>query len=143
MTYHHIGIPTSRKRENEIHLPHLKMYVSGYGTSPYGVEWMRFEEDADFPDLVKRVPHVAFEVPDIETAIEGAKVLIEPNSPSPGVVVAFIEDNGAPAYAGPDPSSSACSAMLPRDRTGRRATLRLRSPKAANVVRGYQWYRSL
>ena len=24
------------------------------------------------------------------------KIIIEPNSPSPGVVVAFIEDNGAP-----------------------------------------------
>jgi hypothetical protein len=46
--------------------------------------------------VVKTVAHVAFEVDDIEEAIQGKNVIIEPNSPSPGVVVAFIEDNGAP-----------------------------------------------
>ena len=29
-------------------------------------------------------------------AIEGQKVIIEPNSPSEGLVVAFIEDSGVP-----------------------------------------------
>jgi hypothetical protein len=42
------------------------------------------------------VAHVAFEVDDIYEAIKGKKVIIHPNSPSPGVLVAFIEDNGAP-----------------------------------------------
>ncbi len=56
----------------------------------------RFEEDAPYPDLVKTIPHVAFEVDDLEAVLEGKNVIIEPNSPSPGVVVAFIEDNGAP-----------------------------------------------
>ena len=72
------------------------MFVSGYGKNAYGVEWMRFEDDADYPDLVKKVPHVAFEVDDIEAAIKGKNVIIKPNSPSAGVIVAFIEDNGAP-----------------------------------------------
>ena len=72
------------------------MFVSGYGKNPYGVEWMRFEDDAPYPELVKTVPHVAFEVEDLTTAIAGKNVIIEPNSPSPGVLVAFIEDNGAP-----------------------------------------------
>ncbi len=31
-----------------------------------------------------------------EGAIAGKNVIIKPNSPSPGVIVAFIEDNGAP-----------------------------------------------
>jgi len=39
---------------------------------------------------------VAFEVDDLEQALEGRKVIIEPNSPSPGVRVAFIEVAGAP-----------------------------------------------
>ena len=47
-------------------------------------------------DLVKTVAHVAFEVDDLATAIAGHKILITPNSPSPGVLVAFIEVNGAP-----------------------------------------------
>ena len=32
----------------------------------------------------------------LTAAIEGQQVLIEPNSPSPGVLVAFIEVQGAP-----------------------------------------------
>ena len=38
------------------------MYVSGHRENPYGVEWIRFEEDALYPELVKTVPHVAFEI---------------------------------------------------------------------------------
>jgi hypothetical protein len=74
----------------------LKISVSGYDESPYGVEWMRFEDDAEYPDIVKTIPHVAFEVDDLEEAIKGKNVIIQPNSPSPGVMVAFIEENGAP-----------------------------------------------
>ena len=72
------------------------MYVSGYGENPYGIEWIRFDEEAPYPDLVKTVAHVAFEVDDIQQAIKDKKVIIKPNSPSPGTIVAFIEDNGAP-----------------------------------------------
>ncbi len=94
--YHHIGIPTDTPRENETYLDKYKMYVSGYEKSPYGVEWMRFEPDSPLPELVKTVPHVAFEIDDIEAAIQGKEVLIPPNSPSKGIIVAFIVDNEAP-----------------------------------------------
>ncbi len=94
--YHHIGIPTSIPRENERYIASLRMYVSGYETSPYGVEWMRFEPDSPLPELVKTVPHVAFEVDDLESELEGKDVLIVPNSPAPGIVVAFVVDDGAP-----------------------------------------------
>jgi hypothetical protein len=72
------------------------MYVTGFETSPFGIEWMRFDEDSPLPELVKQLPHVAFEVDDLEAALEGRDILIEPNRPSPGVVVAFVVDNGAP-----------------------------------------------
>jgi hypothetical protein len=91
-----LGIPTTEKRADEVHLQHLKVYVSGYTDSPYHIEWMRYEPDTPYPELVKTIPHVAFEVDDLAKELEGKKVLIAPNSPSPGVTVAFIEDNGAP-----------------------------------------------
>ncbi|HKK28428.1 MAG TPA: hypothetical protein VKB18_10125 [Gemmatimonadota bacterium] len=96
MKYHHLGIPTSERREGERHLPELGMWVSGYETSEFGIEWMRFEPDSPVPELVRRVSHAAFEVPDLEAALEGREVLIPPTSPSPGVRVAFIVENGAP-----------------------------------------------
>jgi hypothetical protein len=95
-TYHHLGIPTTEVRAEERYLPDLKVHVSGYETSPYGIEWMRFDSDCAVPDLVRRVPHVAFEVDDLDAELAGKELLIAPNSPSAGVRVAFIIDNGAP-----------------------------------------------
>ena len=94
--YHHLGIPTSLARPEERYLPELGMHVSGYESSPFRIEWMRFDPDSPVPELVRKVPHVAFEVDDLEAALDGREVLIEPNSPSPGVLVAFVVDNGAP-----------------------------------------------
>lgn len=94
--YHHLGIPTTENREGEVHLKQLKIYVSGYNESPYHIEWMRYEPDAPYPELVKRLPHVAFEVEDLEQELKGRKVIIAPNSPAPSITVAFIEENGAP-----------------------------------------------
>ena len=39
--------------------------VSGYETSPYRVEWMRFEAESPLPELIRTVPHVAFVVDDL------------------------------------------------------------------------------
>jgi hypothetical protein len=94
--YHHLGIPTDVPREGETYLEQFKMFVSGYETSPYGIEWMRFEPDCPLPELLKTVPHIAFVVDDLAAEIAGKEILIEPNCPSEGVTVAFIVDNGAP-----------------------------------------------
>jgi len=76
-------------------LPHLSLLALATGVI-HGIEWMKFDVDCALPELVKTVPHVAFVVDDIQAAIAGKKVIIEPNSPSEGVTVAFIEHNGAP-----------------------------------------------
>jgi hypothetical protein len=94
--YHHIGIPTLTPRPGEIHLPHLKIHVAGFESSPYGIQWMRYDADAPYPEIIKTVPHVAFEVDDLTAALEGKEILTPPNSPSEGVMVAMILDNGAP-----------------------------------------------
>jgi hypothetical protein len=39
---------------------------------------------------------VAFEVDELEAEIQGKEILIPPNSPSEGIFVAFIVDNGTP-----------------------------------------------
>jgi hypothetical protein len=57
---------------------------------------MRYGAKCTIPELVKEVAHVAFEVEDIRAAIKGKEVIIKPNSPSDGVIVAFIVENGAP-----------------------------------------------
>jgi len=94
--YHHIGIPTRTPRPGERYLPGLKMHVSGFESSPYGVQWMRFEADAPYPEIVKTVPHVGFEVDDLAAALVGKEILTPPNSPGEGIMVAMILDHGAP-----------------------------------------------
>jgi len=96
MKFDHIGIPVTGKFEGEIDLPHLKMTVSDHKNNPYGIQWQRYWDDAPYPELVKTVPHVAFIVQNIEAELLGKKVIIEPNSPSEGLIVAFIEVDGAP-----------------------------------------------
>ena len=94
--YHHIGIPTTVPRPGEFYIAHLKMHVAGFRTSPYGIEWMRFDPDCPVNDLIKTVPHIAFEVDDLDTAVNGKELLGEITSPSPGVRVAMIVHSGAP-----------------------------------------------
>jgi hypothetical protein len=94
--YHHIGIPTDTPRQGETYLAEFKLYCTDHESNPFGIQWMRYEDDCPLPALVKTMPHVAFEVDDLEAAIAGQEVLIEPNSPSPGVMVAFILCDGAP-----------------------------------------------
>jgi hypothetical protein len=94
--YHHLGIPTTVPRPNETHLSEYRIFVSGFETSPYGIEWMRFEPGCTLPEVVQTVPHVAFEVDDLAAELAGKTVLIPPNSPSKGVTVAFVLDDGAP-----------------------------------------------
>ena len=96
MKFNHIGIPVTGKFEGEIDIPHLKMSVSDHENNPYGIQWQRYWDGAPYPELVKTVPHVAFIVENLQEEIAGKKVIIEPNSPSDGLVVAFIEVNGAP-----------------------------------------------
>jgi hypothetical protein len=94
--YHHLGVPTDTPRPGECYLEQFKMYVCGFEASPYGIEWMRFEPDSPVSALIRTVPHIAFEVDDLEAALAGKEILSPPGSPSDGVLVAMILDNGAP-----------------------------------------------
>ncbi len=96
MKFHHIGIPTTEKKPNEKHIPHLGMYVSGFDTSEYGIEWMRFEANSPISEIIKQVPHIAFEVDNLEEAVKNKELLSDISSPSDGVRVAMIIENGAP-----------------------------------------------
>ncbi len=94
--YHHTGIPTTAARPGERYLPQFKLYVSGFGESPYGIEWMRFEADSPLPEIIRTLPHVAFEVDDLDAALAGQDVLWPPGAPSAGVRAAMILDHGGP-----------------------------------------------
>ena len=96
LKFHHMSIPTAVPRENETYVEAFKVHMSGLEGNPYRVDWLRFEPDSPLPDILKTLPHVAYVVDDIEAAIAGAEVIVEPTSPIEGVTVAYIVHDGAP-----------------------------------------------
>ncbi|MGV8137821.1 MAG: hypothetical protein AB2L20_21640 [Mangrovibacterium sp.] len=68
--YHHLGIPTDSQMEGERYLSQFKFYVSGFSSSPFGIEWMRFDPDSPIHDLIKKVPQIAFEVDDLDLELD-------------------------------------------------------------------------
>lgn len=96
LEFHHLGIRNIKPHKDSIKIPHLKICCTDHESNPFGLQWMYYESDAPYPEIVKTETHVAFKVKNLMSALEGKKVIIEPNSPSEGVVVAFIEENGAP-----------------------------------------------
>jgi hypothetical protein len=94
--YHHMGVPTQTPHPGERYLPQFKMYVVGFDTSPYGVEWMRFEPDSPVTGIIRTLPHIAFEVDDLDSALAGQEILFPACEPSNGVRSAMILHNGGP-----------------------------------------------
>jgi hypothetical protein len=96
--FHHLGIPVKTQMPDEVYLPEFRFYVSGFQTSPFGIEWMRFEDDSTVHPLIRTVPHIAFQVNNLdeELAKHNFSIITPPNCPSKGVRVAMIEHNGAP-----------------------------------------------
>jgi len=96
LRYHHLGIPTDTPRPGETHLERFKVFCTDHERNPFGIQWMRYEPGCELPEIVRTMPHVAFDVDDLEEALRGHEVLIPPNSPSEGVLVAFVLCDGAP-----------------------------------------------
>ncbi len=96
--YHHLGIPTEKKMPGERYLEKFRFYVSGFDTCPFGIEWMRFETDSPIDKLIQTIPHLAFEVRDIDLELSkhNFRVISDPGSGVEGIRVAMIEYNGAP-----------------------------------------------
>ncbi len=94
--FHHIGIPTTVRREGERYSSTFKMYTSGGEESPYRIQYHRFEEDCPLHPLIKTKMHVAFQVDDLQAAIEGQEIILGPYEPFSGFKVVMIIDSDAP-----------------------------------------------
>jgi hypothetical protein len=92
----HIGIPTQVVRENENYMEGAKLFVTDYADSANKIEWLRFEEGSEFPELIQSTAHIAYQVDDLTAELKGKKILLEPFSPNDNLTIAFIEEEGAP-----------------------------------------------
>ncbi|GEM_PF-1474497 len=96
--YHHLGIPSGQSYEDAVYFPHLGYHVAGFRNNPFGVEWLRFEDFSPVHPLIKQMPHIAFEVDDIDTELRrrSFEVLAGPEYPLDRIKVSMIVFNGAP-----------------------------------------------
>jgi len=130
--FHHLGIPTNVPHAGERHLNHLKIFVSGFDTSPFGVEWMRFEPGCQISELVRTVPHIAFEVKNLERELKGFTLLGEISSPSRGTRVAMIVHDGAPIELIEFSRATRKTGGSSRVPTGRRARRNRQNPSSSS-----------
>ncbi len=88
--FHHVGVPMDAQQPDETYLEGGKVYITAPEASPYRFEYLRFEADSPLPEAMKTGPHVAYVVDDLEAAMEGGEVLLEPFQPMENLRVAFI-----------------------------------------------------
>lgn len=96
--YHHYGIPTQEKRPDEtlVETQGFKFYSTPFEGNKWHIQWHRFPEGHGLPELVTLVPHIAFQVDDLDKEILNAKILFGPYSPLEGYRIAMIEEQGVP-----------------------------------------------
>ena len=94
--FHHIGIPTAEPQQDEIYLAESKLRITDATKSEHRIEWLRFEPGSPMPYLLKKTAHVAFTVDNLDEALAGKNVIVQPFSPMDGLRVAFINDGDAP-----------------------------------------------
>lgn len=94
--FSHIGIPTTDDKNWDGFYEPGKIHYTDFSKDEYGIEWVKFEADSPMPEMMQTVPHLAFQVDNIEEALEGKEILVDTFSPGEGVRVAFIKHDGAP-----------------------------------------------
>jgi hypothetical protein len=93
-TFNHVGIPTTVQQENEIYIEGMKLFLTDFNLSPNRIEFLRFEEGSTMPEILKTHAHIAYEVPNMESAMEGQKVILDPFQGGEGLMCSFIEEEG-------------------------------------------------
>lgn len=93
--FHHFGVPVSTSQGDEIYIEGGKVFVTDAEAHPYRVEYLRFEADSPMPADIQNKAHAAFMVENLEEALQGKTVILEPFDATDTLRVAFINEGGA------------------------------------------------
>lgn len=93
-TLNHIGIPTAIPQPGENYSADMKLHLTDFNQSPNRIEFLRFEPESTMPEILKSHAHIAYEVKSLEVAMEGKEVLLPPFEAGPGLMCAFIIEEG-------------------------------------------------
>lgn len=89
--YMHVGIPVTKKKPGMTYNEDMKLWMSNPDDYDFKIEYLKFEEGTEFPEIMHKNPHVAYKVDDLEHYMEQAQqVIFGPKEIGPGVRIAFV-----------------------------------------------------
>ena len=94
-TFDHVGVPTGEVQPNERWVEATRVWVTDPFVHPHKIEYLRYEADSPISGPVRDLPHMAFQVDNLEQAAAGAEVLLGPFNPTPKMRVIFVMRDGA------------------------------------------------
>jgi hypothetical protein len=106
--FDHVGIVTEVEQPEESWVEATRVWVTSPRAHSYNIEFLRFEPDSPVTGPLRTEPHVAYRVDDLDAAIAGHEVVLEPfDASGTGFCrVAFVSVDGALVefieYADPD-----------------------------------------
>ncbi len=92
--FNHVGVPTNKEQPNETYMEDMKLYTTDPAATNYFIEYLRPAEGCTLNPILLEKPHVSLQVENLEEALKGEKVVVEPFSPMPGRTIAFIDVDG-------------------------------------------------
>jgi hypothetical protein len=94
--FDHIGLISNQPHEGEQFVEATRAWITSPRAHPLHVEWIRFEPDSPVSGSIRTEPHVAFRVDDIQAAMIGQNVILEPLVVGDGFcTISFVDIDGA------------------------------------------------
>jgi hypothetical protein len=94
-SFDHVGVPTEEKQPGEMYVAATKVWVTDPARHPHKIEYLRYEPDSPVTGPVRELPHMAFQVDNLEAAMEGAQVILGPFQATETTRVVFVLRDGA------------------------------------------------
>ena len=76
--YMHLGVPVTKPQPGEVYSPEMKLFLTDPKDHPYQYECLRFDADSPMPDDLKKFPHVAYKVEDLEDELSRCDRIVMP-----------------------------------------------------------------
>ena len=94
--FHHVGLVTQDPVPGETYFERLKVWGTNPAEDPNQVEWVRFAPDSPLADTpVAKMPHVSWQVDDLDRELEGKEVAVGPLEVAEGTRIAYFLQDGA------------------------------------------------
>ncbi len=94
--FHHIGLVTQTPKPGEMYFDSLKVWGTSPDNDANRIEWVRFAPDSPLAATpVAKMPHVSWQVDDLEAELAGKEVAVGPIEAAPGIRIAYFFSDGA------------------------------------------------